>query len=269
MKSSFLSIIVTCLLFVNANYAQEKPFEGTIRFAVSLDFDQLTKNMTNTGNKLADKMMKKKIDGTDGDGTAEVLSNLHGQYEYLMQVKGNKLAMFNTQDGTLVLSDCDKGEIFITYPFAKLCLKYTVTDYQQMTSAIKYDITILHDSIKELGGYHCKKVIKSGKMNGKEVFYSESWFTDKITLPSCYLETFHDQGLAVVSEINVNGDPIYSIVTESNRIQVSDENFIIPKEYEILTKEDSSKFSKKLGDAAKNKKTYTVGSKIPEVFWDY
>ena len=61
MKSSFLSIIVTCLLFVNANYAQEKPFEGTIRFAVSLDFDQLTKNMTNTGNKLADKMMKKKI----------------------------------------------------------------------------------------------------------------------------------------------------------------------------------------------------------------
>ena len=273
MKSNLLSIIVTCLLFVNAGYAQEKPFEGIIRQAASIDFDQLIKNTNkladaNTGNKSADIMVKKSVDEQLG-GLNEVLSTINGQFESLIKVKGNKLAQFKTQDGSVLLIDCDKGEIFMTYPFAKLGLKYTITEYQQMTSAIKYDINMMQDNIQELGGYQCKKEIVSCKMNGKETSSSEYWYTDKIILPKCYLETLHLPGLVIVEETKMLGNPMYILVTEINRIEISNENFIIPKDYEILTSKDYIKFSKKLNDAAKNKKTYAVGSKIPDVFWDF
>jgi len=269
MKSNLVSFIITFFLFVNTGYAQESPFEGTIRMAVSLDFDQWTKSLTDTGNKWYDQITKKYLEGPGGSGLTEALSNFHGKYEFVMLVKGNKCALFNSQDGSVLIVDCDKGEISITIPYAKLCRKYTVTEYQQLSASIAYDITILNDSIENLAGYQCRKVIKSGNINGKVAIYAENWYTDKITLPSCYLETFHDEGLNIVSEIKVMGSPIYTLVTEINRIEVSDENFVVPKDYETFTNLDYLQFNEKLVEAAKNKKTYTVGSKIPEVFWDY
>ena len=267
MKLYLLSIIVIYLFVTNTCYAQEKYFEGTIRMAVSMDFDQLTRNTNklaeaNTGNKLADVM--KQLGGLN-----EIFSTINGQFEYFLKVKGNKVAQFNTQDGSMLLVDCDKGEITMTYPFAKLGLKYTVAEFIQLQSTCKYDINTSSDKKHELAGYKCCKAVVVGKMNGKETSNSEFWYTDKIVLPKCYLEVFHRPGFVVVEETKIMGNPVYVLVTEVNKADVSGDNFIIPEYYEIFTQKDYLKFSKKLNKAAENKKTYTVGSKIPDVFWDF
>jgi hypothetical protein len=84
------------------------------------------------------------------------------------------------------------------------------------------------------------------------------------------LEVFNrPPGLAIVENTTVMGSPIYALVTEIDRSNVSDDTFIVPADYEIFTVKNPLKFTKKLNKAAKNKKTYTVGGEIPDVFWDF
>jgi hypothetical protein len=258
---------------VNVGYAQEKPFEGSIRMAFSGDFD----NVTRTTNLLLKGY--KNIRGSIN----EVFAGINADFEYLIKVKDNKYAQFNTSDGSLTLIDCEKGELFLTYPFAKVALKYMVDEYKDMLAGkiqglpasvqadleIKTEQNILQDSLLQIAEYQCKKAISSGKRKEQIVNYSEYWFTDEIVLPACFLEIFHRPGLVMLEKTMVMNNPLYVLVTEVEETEVSDDDFVIPKEYTIFTPKDYAKFSKKLNDAAKKKKTYSVGSKIPETFWDF
>ncbi len=268
MKSKLLSIMVTCLIFVSPSYAQENLFEGVIRIAASTDFDQMTRdiNNINSGKKLVDIIAKSVV---KLDGINETFATVNGQFEVLMKVKGNKLVSFNTQDGSMQLFDCGKGEIISTYPFAKVALKYTIAEYLQIMTRSTFDVKIMDKNTQNLAGYKCNNAIVSTKVNGKETGFSEYWYTDSIALPPCYLEIFHRPGLAIVEETKILDQTLYLLVTEIKRIDVSNENFMIPEDYEIFTPKDNMRFIKKLNNAAKNKKSYKIGSKIPEVFWDF
>ena len=60
------------------------------------------------------------------------------------------------------------------------------------------------------------------------------------------------------------------MVTEIDESEVSDANFVIPSDYEIFDfHKDMLRWQEKLNAAAANKKTYEVGSKIPDVLWDF
>ena len=268
MKSIFLSFFFTWLILVCPSYAQENLFEGVIRVAASTDLDKLTRDINNigTGNTLADIITKSIM---KPGGLNEVFAATNGQFEFLIKVKENKLVSFNTQDGSMTLFDCDKGEVIWTYPFAKTAIKYTVTEFRQRTSGFTYDVNISQTKSQNIGGYNCNKAIVSCKMNGQETSLSEYWYTDSIRFPPCYLETFHRPGLVIMEETKIMGTHLYLLMTEINRADVSDENFIIPEDYEILSSKDHFRLTKKLNNAAKNKKNYAVGGKIPDVFWNF
>jgi hypothetical protein len=273
MKSNLLSVIAICLLFVNVGYAQENPFEGSIRMAFSGNLDNITR-MTNS-------LLKDYKDHRGG--LNEVLAGGNADFEYLIKVKDNKYVQFNTSDGSLMLVDCEKGDIFLTYPVAKMALKYTVDEYKdllvgkvpgspasvQVDLEIKIEVNILQDSLLQIAGYQCKKAISLNKMKGQVVGSSEYWFTDEIVFPTCYLELLKRPGLAMLEKTTLMNNTMYSLVTEVEETEISDDNFVLPKDYAIFTPKDYAKFSKKLNDAAKKKKTYSVGSKIPETFWDF
>jgi hypothetical protein len=213
----------------------------------------------------------------------EVFAGINADFEYLIKVKENKYVQFNTSDGSIMLIDCAKGDVFFTYPFAKVALKYTVDEYKdilvgkiqglpaslQADLEIKIELNILQDSVLQIAEYQCKKAISSGKRKGQVINYSEYWFTNEVVLPTCFLEIFHRPGLVMLEKTMVMNNPLYVLVTEMEETEVSDDDFVIPKDYTIFTSKDAVKFNKKLTDAAKKKKTYTVGSKIPETFWDF
>jgi len=258
-----LSIIVTCLLFANAGYAQQKTFEGTVRVAFSMNFD----NFISSINKM------KKDNALPFAN--ELMAGYNADYEIIVKVKGNKFVNFNTQNGTSSLFDCDKGEIYVTYPYAKAVIKYTAAEWQQLMAASTFKYEVLKDSVQKLGGYASTKIISTTTFNGVQNSSSEMWVANDIIFPKCYLDLSHAPagGCIMLAKMKImsnnTNSNVYCLTTEIDTSKVPDEAFIIPKNYKIFTPKDSAKALKVLNDAAKNKKTYTVGSKIPETFWDF
>jgi len=261
-KLVFLALVCVANIWaVKADVtAKSRPFEGNIRWAVSSNFDKLTGML----NKLGESGL------VETDGINEVFSStLSGDIEMLIKVKGNKVIHFYSTDGTTVCADCDKGEIWMAYPFAKAVYKQTLAEYKEAMSVIKFDHKIFPDSIRKIGGYQCKKAIFTGKYDGVETNNFEYWYTDELSLPKCYLEIFSRPGFTLLENSKTLDSAYYILTTEIEESKVHDANFVIPKGYEIFTPKTQEQFGKKLNDGAKNKKSYTVGSKIPDVFWDF
>jgi len=260
---NLLSIIVACMLLVNTGYAQQKPFEGTIRIAFSMNFDNFIRSINTMKEEKALPFAN------------ELMAGYNADYEIIAKVKGNKFVNFNTQNGTSSLFDCDKGGVYVTYPYAKVVIKYTAAEWQQAMAASTFKYDVLKDSVQKFGGYASTKTISTTTFNGVQNSSSEMWVANDIIFPQCYIDLSHAPpgGCIMLAKMkiisnNASSD-VYCIVTEIDTSEVSDEAFEIPKNYKIFTPKDFRKAAKVLISAAKNKKTYAVGSKIPETFWDF
>lgn len=242
-------------------YGYQNNFEGTIRVAFSLNHDNLIRYL----NTLKDNALP---------FLNELMAGYNADYELIVKVKGNKFINFNTQNGSTTLFDCDKGEIYLTYPYAEVTIKYTAAEWEQTTAASTSEYKFLKDSVQEFVGYSCTKMISTTTYYGVQNSYSEMWVTNDIVFPKCYTDLAKaPQGCIMVANLKTMVNNIdsytYCCVVEIDTSAVSNEAFILPKNYKMFTPKDNLKFGKKLNDAAKNKKTYTVGSKIPDTFWDF
>jgi len=300
MKQKLLSIIVTCLLFANAGYAQQKTFEGTIKAAVTMNIDNsvnLVANIkANSGNKIADAKENKYLKDNVQSFVNELLASLNVDYEAIFKVKGNKVIAYAGNNGGVgTMYDGDKGVVYICYNYAKVAIKYTTEEFLKQIiekPRVSYDYQILKDSVQNIYGYSCYKTITAVKYDGVVINITEQWMSQEIMLPQYFYDvnpaiTSIGKGFSTISKADMykfeigkdnkisnaesNGKFVCTFLTEVNTSEVKDKEFIIPKKYVILTPttEGYAKLRKLLNDNAKKKKTYTVGSKIPETFWDF
>jgi len=294
-----LSIIVICVLFVNTNYAQQKTFEGTIRAAVAMNLDNSANYVANvkanSGNKIADEKENKYLKENVQSWTNELLASMNNDYEAIFRVKGNKvIGTAGNLGGVFTIYDGDKREIYVCYGYAKTVLKYTTEEYMPLVQnpRTSHDVKILKDSVQNIDGYLCTKAITKTIYDGVVIGITEQWVTQEIMLPQYFYDVNPatakaGKGLGIKSETDIykfeigkdgkvskaesNGNITYTYLIGVDTDEVSDKAFIIPKNYVILTPTTKgyAEVQKRLKKNAKNKKTYTIGSKIPETFWDF
>ena len=254
--------------------AEGKPFEGNVRYAITSNFDKAMKDASdkkvesgsNFLDMIANRMIKNRSHGLQQDYAA-----VTGEFELIMKTKGNKIAHVRMSDGFMTLTDCDEGKIYSVWPHAKAALRYNSIDEYRSVHNRVYETYTYKDSIREVAGYQCKRGLVIAKEWGRVTMHAEMWYTNDISLPQCFLDGFQNLGLSLYENQTLGNNPMFLFVTEIEETEISDDAFIIPADYVIFNAKDPkerSEFSKRVNKAAKNKKTYTVGSKIPDTFWD-
>ncbi len=221
IQSAFI-LTAVFLLFANNTYAKKKKtFSGTITYKITYpnsDFDSQTK-----------AMLPKLLTYT---------------------VKGNKSRTeINTVTGkTINIVNGDEKTIITLLNFSdkKYAVKTSTEEIKKENSNKPIPIIKYSDETKTIAGYNCKKaevIIKDNDSTETKmtVYYSKELGSKLLNFNKPLYKNIN--GLLMDFEINNNNMAMKFTAISVKKEKVSKKEFAIPKDYEIVTKEElKSKF---------------------------
>ena len=202
-----ISIIGVFIIFTSPFFAQ-KNFEGVIKYMI--EYDNLPKEMAEYKDMMPTEMV--------------------------MKIKGNKSR--SEQRGitpTISIANGDKGSITMLMDMMGIKIAMEIGDEQKKIDPPKI---IYHNETKEIANYSCKKAeVIFDDVKGNFIVY----YTDQIQ----QLKTAEGydglKGFPMQYEIKSEGIALKRTATEVIEEKVSDDEFIIPPEYQKMTKEELQK----------------------------
>lgn len=218
--TTFIILLLTFSIVQNVN-AQKKPFTGKVIYKISFDMQGLppeAKSMMPTTMAMyigADKVKTEIITMMGNQST--ILDMNEKTHTTLMDMMGKKLAIQDTYESLM----------------------------EELKNEPEYNIEVT-DETKEIAGQVCKKVLLKKVTGEEEIVDSHLWLSDAINLhPNFYFNQpgYKDlQGLMMEYEMEAgNNMKMKLTAVEVSNQKIKDSEFVVPAEYEIITRQELSK----------------------------
>jgi GLPGLI family protein len=213
MGKFILSLILLCIANLSQGIAQSVNFEGEIHFTITYTYfpDHL----------------KRFQDQLPRNSDVYVRNNLVCKKGPTGMVNGYQIYIKNLATHT-GYNAMQVGETSVAY-------RLTAQDYQTELNSMTAPVSIEYlNETKQIAGYLCKKalVYMPSSTQPFTVYY-----TDKIPAEA-YVIYKGLKGFPLYFEGNMNGVTYYSQAFAINPTQQSDAQFLLPKNYKLLSKEE-------------------------------
>lgn len=205
----FLSIIIVTLMSVSVNGYSQKHFEGVITY--NIEYNDLPEEMKGFETMLPQEtVMKIKGENTRTEqntgmgSTVSIFSGDLGSTTTLMNMMGQKVAIKGGEKEAAEKQE----ELNIVY----------------------------HDESKDIAGYKCKKATITIQGEPIVIYYTEEINTKQVSSQYKGLK-----GFPMEYEVNNQGINMTMVVKEVKKEKISDSEFSIPDDYQLMTVEEFQK----------------------------
>lgn len=210
-----LMITVVFLALIQLNVQAQKPLtEGKVVFAISypdmeMDAQMMAMMPTESSVFFKGAMSRTELNMGMGISSSSIMNSKTGEIIALTDMMGSKSAM-----------------------------KMTADDIKKSKETPDKPVITLTTETKTIVGYNCKKaIVKSGETSSLEVFY-----TDKISSSTAAaLDWKEIKGFPMEYYLDQNGLKMKFTAKSVSPEKVSDDLFLIPKDYKLVTQEEMMK----------------------------